>query len=202
VSELVVFTGGARSGKSRFAAGLATSRAGPVVVAVGGALADEEMERRIARHGQERPPDWHVLELDAKPVDALQAVREEAVLLLDCLGSVAGRVVAEALGAAGAVRAEPDIADESVERHVEVEVSRVVDTLLARDGQTIVVTNEVGDGVVPATASGRLFRDVMGRANQRLCAGADAAYLVVAGVCLDLGDLSTRPDWPGEEGRA
>jgi adenosylcobinamide kinase/adenosylcobinamide-phosphate guanylyltransferase len=202
VSGLVLFTGGARSGKSRFAAGLAASKTRPVVVAVGGALVDEEMERRVARHGEERPPDWRVLEIGAEPADALEAVSEEAVLLLDCLGSIVGRVVAEAFGGVAGGRSEPDVADASVERHVEIEVSRILDTLLARDGYTVVVTNEVGEGVVPATASGRLFRDVMGRANQRLCAAADAAYLVVAGVCLDLASLSTRPGWPDEEGRA
>ena len=81
--------------------------------------------------------------------------------------------------------------------------SRAMDVFLAvllgRDGDTVVVTNETGWGVVPQWASARIFRDELGRANRRLVDAADAAYLVVAGRCMDLSALTNGPEWPTNE---
>jgi len=196
MSALVVFTGGVRSGKSRLAAELAGSRGRGVVVAVAGAAIDGEMERRIAGHRAGRPNEWGVLDIGDDPMAALASAPSEYVLLLDCLGSVAGRIVAEAFEEAGAAEGQDELASPEVERLVDVRMSRVADLLVSREGDTVVVTNEVGDGVVPASASGRLFRDVLGRANQRLVLAADRAYLVVTGTCIDLARASDPPDWP------
>ena len=68
--------------------------------------------------------------------------------------------------------------------------------MIAREGDTIVVSNEVGDGLVPAYATGRLFRDLLGRANRRLIDAADSAWLVVAGRLVDLGALGHDAAWP------
>ena len=196
MSAIVVFTGGARSGKSRHAAELAGSRDRAVTVAVGGAAIDGEMERRIAEHSAGRPPEWSVVEIGADATIALGSVPEDRVLLVDCLGSIAGSTVADAFAEEGASDQECEVATAEVERRVEERMSDVIDVLTARQGDTVVVTNEVGDGVVPASASGRVFRDVLGRANQRLVSAADGAYLVVAGECIDLTRASTVPVWP------
>ena len=82
------------------------------------------------------------------------------------------------------------------EAAVAARVDPLLTLLLVRRGDTIVVTNETGWGVVPAWPSARIFRDELGRANRRLTAAADAAYLVVDGRCLDLKKLPHRPAWP------
>lgn len=196
---LVVLTGGVRSGKSALAERLAAERGGEVVAVVfADGEGDPEMADRIARHRERRPGGWRVVEAGAS-AGWLGEVPGDVLLLLDCLGTLAGRVMAEAweeLAAGGfseAREAPTGYADE-----VERRLGAVTDALIARDGDTLVVTNEVGDGVVPAHATGRVFRDALGRANRALVANADAAWLVVAGRCVDLTALPREARWPTE----
>lgn len=183
---LVVFTGGARSGKSVAATELARLRSldgSRVVVAVfGDPNGDEEMAARITRHQTDRPEGFDVVEA-ADGLSWLEDVPDDALLLVDCLGTLVFRVMTEE---------GPDASTEAVEARV----SQVVSSLIRRAGDTIVVTNEVGDGVVPAHASGRVFRDILGRANQSLVSASDAAYLVVAGRLIDLAALPGTARWP------
>ena len=131
---------------------------------------DDEMESRIRRHRSGRPPDWTVIEEPVDLVGAIEGVEPGATLVVDCLALwVANRMDAE---------------DASILAAAE----SVAHGLRARSGASIVVTNEVGSGVVPPTPSGRRFRDLLGTVNQRLAAAADDAYLVVAGRLLALAD--------------
>ncbi len=182
---LIVLTGGARSGKSSAAARLAHEHGGPVVVAVAGVGdGDPEMAARIERHRNDRPGGWMTLEVAGTPVDEwLPAVPDDACLVVDCLGTLVSGLLFT-----GSV-SPTDVAAELI-------AHTAVDALINRLGDTIVVTNEVGMGVVPVSESGRLFRDVLGRANVRLVDVADAAYLVVAGRCLDLTALPPDAAWP------
>jgi adenosylcobinamide kinase/adenosylcobinamide-phosphate guanylyltransferase len=186
---LVVFTGGARSGKSAAAARLAESRRSQVVVAVAGVARDDaEMAARIEQHRADRPAAWITLEVAGVPIaEWLPTVPADAVLLLDCLGTL----LSDVLWGSGA---EPG--DEAA---AETLARVLTDALAGRAGDTIIVTNEVGMGVVPVSASGRLFRDVLGRANARLVASADAAYLVVCGRSIDLCAAPADPAWPTHE---
>lgn len=193
---LVVITGGARSGKSAVAANLASLHAGSVVVAVAGRAEDDaEMVRRIERHRADRPVEWTTLEVAGEHVPTwLAAVPDGACLVVDCLGTlVAERVF-------GSEGHDPgQWVPEALEQRADEVAMAIVEGALRRAGDTVVVTNEVGSGVVPASASGRLFRDVIGRANARLVAAADAAYLVVCGRCIDLRSLPATVQWPSEE---
>ncbi len=204
---LVVFTGGARSGKSALAQDLARVRrldgARVVVVVFGDGSRDREMARRIERHRNDRPADLHVVEASDSQ-SWLESIADGTVVLVDCLGTLVTRALDEAMSAGGidVATSGPSDADElseSLETDVETRVRSVVDVLIARLGDTIVVTNEVGDGVVPAFASGRLFRDVLGRANRRLVQAADAAYLVVCGRAIELSALPVAASWPEDE---
>lgn len=190
---LVVITGGARSGKSAVAAALAAEHAGPVVVAVAGRPEnDPEMAHRIERHRADRPATWTTLEVAGEHVPTwLATVPNDACLVVDCLGTlVAERVF-------GSEEHDPgQWVPEALEQRAEEVTAAIVEGALRRSGDTVVVTNEVGSGVVPASASGRLFRDVIGRANARLVAAADAAYLVVCGRCIDLRSLPSSVAWP------
>jgi len=190
---LVVITGGARTGKSAVAAQLASLNAEPVFVAVAGRTeSDPEMARRIERHRADRPAGWTTLEVAGEHVPTwLAQVPDEACLVIDCLGTL---VAERIFGGEG-----PDPGQwvpEALEQRADEVASAIVEAALRRAGDTVVVTNEVGSGVVPASASGRLFRDVIGRANARLVAAADAAYLVACGRCIDLLSLPSTVDWP------
>jgi adenosylcobinamide kinase/adenosylcobinamide-phosphate guanylyltransferase len=186
---IAVLTGPVRSGKSTMALSLALASGQRVVLAVGGRADDPEMARRIARHQENRPSSVAVLEVSGDP-GWLAAVDPGACLVVDCLGTVLGLSLA-ALVPDGAEMAEADAEDRA--RTV---ADALVDGLLDRSAPTVVVTNEVGWGVVPATPLGRLFRDTLGYANRRLIDEADIAWLVVAGRTIGLSGLGQEVAWP------
>lgn len=186
---LAVLTGPVRSGKSRQGLALALASRRPVVLAVGGMPDDEEMARRIDQHRAARPAEITVIET-AGDTDWYHRVPGDACLLLDCLGTVLGSALA------GLVADDAEMADEAAEARAEAVADDLVEWLAGRSGPTVVVTNEVGWGVVPATPLGRLFRDVLGRANRALVDSADAAWLVVSGRCLPLNRLDQEVTWP------
>ncbi|MBN2847598.1 MAG: bifunctional adenosylcobinamide kinase/adenosylcobinamide-phosphate guanylyltransferase [Coriobacteriia bacterium] len=186
---IAVLTGPVRSGKSTMALSLALASGRPVVLAAGGRADDPEMARRIARHQESRPSSVTVLEVGEDP-GWLEAIDPGACLLVDCLGTVLG------LAVAALVPDGTEIAEANAEDRARAIADALVDGLLARSGPTVVVTNEVGWGVVPATALGRLFRDTLGYANRRLIDGADIAWLVIAGRSIGLTDLPQEVTWP------
>jgi adenosyl cobinamide kinase/adenosyl cobinamide phosphate guanylyltransferase len=202
--SLVLLTGGARSGKSSAAQRLAVRRAAEgadVVVAVFGRCdGDEEFATRLARHRSDRPVQLATLEArDSRTW--LGEVDDAAVLVVECLGTLVGRVQEEEWArhySAALAQAQRDTLSPEYERAVAEQADALVEALVARRGDTIVVTNEVGDGVVPSYASGRLFRDVMGRCNRRLVDVADAAYLVIAGRLVRLDTLGRDVAWPAD----
>ncbi len=174
--------GGARSGKSSLAQGLAYKQAGDHVLYVATlretpeVLADAEMHSRIVRHRASRPAAWRTLVLGEHPLDeianAVEAIQSfKPVVLLDCLSMLmSGQLfMSEVLPSD-----VEDAATELVEQLVQ----------LQRRSQTpwIVVSNEVGLSVVPESAAGRLYRDALGRANQVLAREADTVYFVIAGL--------------------
>ncbi len=191
---LVVITGGARSGKSAAAARLAERRADAgaevVVAAFGEAGWDAEMDERIARHRDARDARFTTLEA-ADPTTWTAAVPEGSLLVLDCLGSLVARLMA-------GCEDDPALDPVALEATLDARVAEVVSWLCGRAGDAIVVTNEVGSGVVPAYPSGRVFRDVLGRANAVLISIADASCLAVSGRLVDLGALPRDVPWPGE----
>lgn len=174
MSRLTLVLGGARSGKSAHALRLAEGAGGPVLFVATGLAVDAEMRQRIARHRAQRPPHWRTLECPRGLGPALRAhAGPAAVVLVDCLSAL----VANVLLHAGEPQAEAAVAEE-------------VESLLAalRDlGRTaIVVSNEVGLGLVPPYPLGRHYRDLLGWANQRAAAAADTVTLLVAGLAVGL----------------
>lgn len=198
---LVVITGGARSGKSGAAQRLAEARhllGQPVVVAVFASESDSEMTERIARHQADRPVEFTVVEASGASA-WLHAVPAGSLLVIDCLGTWVGQCMLEAWDAtAPSDRALQDAAElpTGFATEFEARVADLVDSLAMHAGDLIVVTNEVGSSVVPAFATGRIFRDELGRANAALVSLADAAYLAVGGRLVDLSDLPRDPVWP------
>lgn len=176
-AELILILGGARSGKSTYAEQLARELGGPAVLYVATAQAfDAEMRARIAAHRAARPADWRTLEAPTISAAHLaEAVGPARVVLLDCLTLL----VSNAILAAGD---EPcaEVADAAVGQ----EVAALLAAHHAGQATWIVVSNEVGLGLVPPYPLGRIYRDALGRANQRLAAAADQVLFMVAGLPL------------------
>jgi adenosylcobinamide kinase/adenosylcobinamide-phosphate guanylyltransferase len=175
--RLAVVTGGARSGKSRWAQDRALALGGDHVTVVATASAgDEEMARRIARHRAERRPTWTTIEA---PREAGRAVGRATtdVVVLDCLTVLLGNTIDVATAARG---------EDAALAAMTTEVDGLLAAARTRTGTLIVVTNEAGLGVHPPTEIGRWFRDGLGTANQRLVAAADEVVLMVAGLELRL----------------
>jgi len=200
---LVVFTGGARSGKSTAAAELAGLRAldgADVTVAVfGRESVDPEFARRIELHRDARPAEWATLEVAATD-ELIVRVADASLLVVDCMGTLLGLAMEEAFSevttGSELSGAESDDLPVGFEAALSRRYEPLVSWLKTRTGDTIVVTNEVGDGVVPLWASGRLFRDELGRINRSLISSADSAYLCVSGRLIDLSALPVVAHWP------
>ncbi|WP_419911959.1 bifunctional adenosylcobinamide kinase/adenosylcobinamide-phosphate guanylyltransferase [Candidatus Poriferisodalis sp.] len=171
---LIAFTGGARSGKSTAALSAATSAGAPVTFIATAEAGDDEMAERIERHRADRPASWTTTEAPIHLALAVEQVDAEATIVIDCLSMwVSNRMLAE---------------DAAGTRSIVAEAGDLGERLRARSGTAIVVTNEVGSGIVPATSLGRAYRDVLGSVNQAVFASANRAYLVVAGRLLELQD--------------
>ena len=170
--ELIVVTGGVRSGKSRWAQDEALARGGEEVTVIATAEAvDDEMRDRIEAHRRNRPAGWHTLEAPERAGEAILATATDTVVL-DCVTVLTGM----AIGRAGA-KSEADALDAMA-----AEIDGILEAREARGGVLIVVTNEVGWSVHPPTALGRWYQDGLGIANQRLAAGADQVVLMVSGL--------------------
>jgi adenosyl cobinamide kinase/adenosyl cobinamide phosphate guanylyltransferase len=170
---LTFLTGGARSGKSSLAVRLATASGLPVVfLATARPEGDEEWHTRLARHRAERPEAWMTVEEPVDLAGAIAAVDPQAALVVDCLTLWVTNMV------------QAGTADGEVEA-----VSRKsCQAAVARQGPTVVVSNEVGSSIVPVDPAVRRFRDLLGRVNAVFAASADRAYLTVAGRVLPLLD--------------
>ena len=176
--RLTLVTGGARSGKSAFAERRAGGGRAPIVYVATARIWDDEMRRRVARHRAERPADWLTIEAPTRLGEALAGQAGPiGTVLLDDLGNLVANLLFEATGGG-----EPGPeTDERLDTAVTAELEALEAARRSGGWDLIVVTNEVGLGIVPATSIGRVFRDALGRANQHLATLADAVYLLVAG---------------------
>ena len=180
-SGLTLVTGGARSGKSTFADGLIAAGPTPVVYVATATVDDDEMRARVEHHRRRRPADWRTLEAPAGigPTLAELTPRPGSVLLED-VGLLVSNLLFRVSGGAEPTAQTGDQLDAAIAD----ELDALEWAQRAGGWRLVVVTNEVGQGLVPSTAVGRLFRDALGRANQALAARADAVYLLVAGLPL------------------
>ncbi len=176
--RLILILGGARSGKSAYAQQLAGALGNKVLFVATAEAGDAEMAARIARHRADRPPEWRTLEVPRAVGRAIQGYHWQAeVVLLDCLTVLAGNVI-------GALAQE--LTSEAAESALQREVEGLIEAYRAGTASWIVVSNEVGWGIVPASPLARAYRDALGRANAHLARAADEVYLLVAGLPLRL----------------
>jgi adenosylcobinamide kinase/adenosylcobinamide-phosphate guanylyltransferase len=168
--------GGVRSGKSRYAEQLLRGHAAVTFVASGPVPdgSDPQWAARVARHQADRPAAWTTVET----VDLVSAIRTATTpLLIDCLGTWLTRLVDDLDGWTSPIETQAALLDH---------VAALADAWSRAPVDIVAVSNEVGMGVVPATISGGLFRDELGRLNARLSGLSDRVFLIVAGRVLDL----------------
>lgn len=166
---LTLLLGGARSGKSTLAVQMAERQGAPVVFIATAEAFDDDMAHRIARHRDERPAHWTTVECPVALADAVEAVPADAFVVVDCLTVWMANLMVHGI--------DPSEATE-----------QLVTALARRTAPTVVVSNEVGMGIVPEHPMSREYRDHLGRLNQRVAALAHTTLLLVAGRAIRLDD--------------
>jgi adenosylcobinamide kinase/adenosylcobinamide-phosphate guanylyltransferase len=177
--RLVLILGGARSGKSTFAERLAATSNKRVAFIATATASDEDMRGRIARHQASRPSTWITIEEPLDLVAAVQKASEQVdVVLIDCMTLWLSNWMAQ--------HSENDNVQqqEYVLAHVEALLSTI--SALPPSKTVIIVSNEVGLGIVPMHPLSRAYRDLLGWVNQRIARNAERAYFMIAGLGVDI----------------
>jgi adenosylcobinamide kinase/adenosylcobinamide-phosphate guanylyltransferase len=166
-APFILVTGGCRSGKSQFAIDLAKRLGRRIAYVATCRVADREMRQRVSRHRHARPAQWRTLEAPADPVRAITQLDGRIDgLVLDCLTMYVASLL---------MRRDSDAT-------IETQIQRLCETCRGLGRPIIVVTNEVGSGIVPIHRLGRRFRDLAGLANQLVARHADQVVWMVAGI--------------------
>jgi adenosylcobinamide kinase/adenosylcobinamide-phosphate guanylyltransferase len=185
MGKLTLILGGARSGKSSYAEKRAKELGGDNVLYVATSqIKDEEMQERVEKHRADRPSAWGTVEAPRNLAQALGQGRSADVILLDCVTFL----VANHLMDAAAPEDDPfddpkaDPFGKEIESAVVSEVESLIEYVQGNNVEMLVVSNEVGLGLVPPYELGRAYRDILGRANQILAHHADEVLFFVAGL--------------------
>lgn len=198
MAEIVLITGGSRSGKSRHAQELAESVAGRRTFVATCPVLDAEMAERIERHRRARGPGWVTLEETVDLPGSLRRAADSDVVVVDCLTLWVNNLLFEEAerrsGKAGGADVPPEapVRDDRgagaalTEDGVEARCRDVLRACEGLPGTVIFVTNEVGMGIVPDNALSRRFRDLAGRCNQVMAGGADRVVFMVSGIAVTL----------------
>jgi adenosylcobinamide kinase/adenosylcobinamide-phosphate guanylyltransferase len=162
---ITLVLGGVRSGKSRYAEWLITTYPQPWIYVATAEARDEEMAERIAAHKARRAAGWQTVEAPHELSGALRTAPADAAVLIDCL----------TLWLSNLMESESDI---------EAQTAQLQEALAERPGPTVIVSNEVGLGIVPDNALARRFRDLQGSLNQQLASQAERVIMMVAGIAV------------------
>jgi len=174
--SMTFILGGARSGKSRFAQELAAKLGKRVLFVATGEPLDEEMSARIEAHKRSRSPTWKTLEIPTNVAKAMKSkIGDAEVVIVDCLTLLISNLMGT-----------EDIDAEALEKKVTTELEELVAFMKTTEAHFIIVSNEVGLGLVPPYPAGRVYRDALGMANQMLAKNADEVYFMVAGIAIAL----------------
>ena len=174
MSNITLILGGARSGKSSYAQNLAKESGKSVTFIATAQALDDEMSVRIQKHRAERPANWETLEIPFDLAPHVQQVKSD-VAILDCITLLISNLLMQFV--------KDDHVDESpFTQTVQKEVNELLVALNEQEQNWIIVSNEVGLGLVPPYQMGRVYRDAIGWTNQRLARQADKVIFMVAGI--------------------
>lgn len=181
-SQIILCSGGARSGKSEFAEHLALATKGQKAYVATGQAFDEEMVDRIKKHQERRGKIWNNFEVPLHLADEWENISQSAdVILIDCLTMF----TTNHMMAYGSIRGQEDA--NRLEQTILSELDILLDSIQSCEGKTVIfVTNEIGLGIVPDNKLARYFRDIAGRVNRAVASVADKLYLTISGVTIEL----------------
>ena len=168
--KCIFLLGGVRSGKSRFAQELAEKLGNKVLFIATGEALDKEMQARIDEHKKARPGHWRTLEVPTGIGQQLEEIGDADVVLIDCLTLLVANLLGD----------EPD--SRQAEEQVLDEINLMLAGMDKLNASFIIVSNEVGMGLVPENELGRIYRDILGKTNQLVARRADEVYFMVAGM--------------------
>ena len=172
MGRLTLILGGARSGKSSYAQELAEGTGRSVTFLATAQALDDEMSRRIQKHRAERPGSWETLEIPLGLAAQAQQIKSE-IVILDCITLLVNNLLMQCV--------KDDAVDETpFMRAIQKEMEELIVTI--EQQEWIIISNEVGLGLVPPYQMGRVYRDGLGWANQRLAREADKVIFMVAGI--------------------
>ncbi|MCK5708231.1 MAG: bifunctional adenosylcobinamide kinase/adenosylcobinamide-phosphate guanylyltransferase [Candidatus Aureabacteria bacterium] len=166
MKRIIFITGSVRSGKSDLAVRLAKERSKKVVFLATCKPADDEMRERVDKHKKERPKDWGTIEEEKEIASVIANSKADQTIIIDCLTLWISNLLMSGL----------------TEQEIKEKIGELIDALQKTYSTTILVSNEVGWGIVPENKIARMFRDIMGRLHQRIGCVSDEVYLVVSGI--------------------
>jgi adenosylcobinamide kinase / adenosylcobinamide-phosphate guanylyltransferase len=174
--KIILILGGARSGKSTFAQKVADSLGDKVLFIATGEPLDKEMRTRIENHKKNRPGSWKTLEVSRQVSKALETVKinDFEVVIIDCITLLVSNLLDD----------EPS--EIKAEKLITEEINELISVISAIPAHCIIVSNEVGLGLVPDNKLGRIYRDLLGKANQVLAQNANEVYFLAAGIPLKI----------------
>jgi adenosylcobinamide kinase / adenosylcobinamide-phosphate guanylyltransferase len=174
----ILLTGGARSGKSKMAQELATKAGGQVLFVATAEAGDDEMRQRIEMHRKSRPKDWKTLETVIHIGNEItKNISGVKIVIVDCITLLISNILQQYDENTDAVL---------LEKSVTAEIDELLNCISRSRADFIIVTNEVGMGIVPGDKVSRLYRDLLGKANQMLAENVDEVYLMVAGIPIQI----------------
>lgn len=180
MGKLILITGGARSGKSSFAEKMAADISERVLYIATAVPFDEEMQDRIKKHKESRPQNWDTYE-GYKDIDVIiEDANSYGAILLDCVTVMLTNLMWEYPGMDFDVPSLEVLA--RAEEYVRLEFDKLLKAAQEYKGSLIMVTNELGSGLVPESPISRSFRDIAGRVNQQIAAHCHEVYLAVCGI--------------------
>lgn len=172
MSDIIFITGGARSGKSNFAVKLASKAEGKIAFIATAIAVDEEMKRRIILHKESRPKEWTTVEEPLDLAKAIESVSDHDVIIIDCITLYLSNLMFNA-----------DLIDEEL---ILDEVRKMIRSAKSFHGTVIIISNELGMGIVPQNRIAREFRDIAGRANQIIADTANKVYVCFSGIPIQI----------------
>jgi adenosylcobinamide kinase / adenosylcobinamide-phosphate guanylyltransferase len=173
----LLITGGSRSGKSKFAECQAELLGGQVVYLATAEAGDSEMAERILKHQQRRPPDWVTVEAPLDVIKTLSCYQAGYTILVDCLTMYLSNLY---------FKYEQTSKAEALPQLIDGEMTHLAEVITSSAANLIIVTNEVGWGIIPDNPLARVFRDLAGLSNQQIAAVCDEVYLVVSGIPMEI----------------
>lgn len=181
MEEIILITGGARSGKSSLAEAKAKELGSKVVYIATAIAFDEGMKDRIAKHKSSRPSNWATIEMykDFSKLEKNQDFIESDLILLDCITLMVSNILLDS----GLDFDKCSVEEiEHIEKIVFKEIKELLEVVARYEKKLIIVTNEVGMGLVPSYRLGSIFRDIAGRVNQYLAKQSKEVYFTVSGI--------------------